>query len=228
MQLSEGRGKIVSKTRMGPLRNSDGSAEWEAGQPPHKLRLICSVNGPLEVKTRDELPQDASLELVYRRNTGVPMIRERFIQDKLHTCLLAQLRRDLMPRSLIQVVLQLLEGEIALEAEVSEGINVMTMALMDAGIPMSGIVSAVSYGVTKQDEIVPLLGNTNYKIEDFESLHAVAYKNEQIQTSKIVMCESTGQFSKEIFKNMLIRAQKDTSDVAHIMRKTTEIGHTRT
>lgn len=212
---------------MGPLRNSDGSAEWEAGGAPHALRLVCSVNGPLEVKIRDELPQDASLELVYRRNTGVPMIREQLIQEKLHTCLLAQLRRDLMPRSLVQVVVQLLEGDIALEAEVSEGVNVMTMALVDAGIPMSGIVSAVSYGATKDDEIIPLVGSLKYKLEEFESLHAVAFKFADSETPKVVMCESAGQFTKDILKTMLLRAQKDTAILADTMRATIEKGRSK-
>lgn len=214
----------------GPLLNSDGSAEWHEGTSPHEIKMITAVNGPLEVKLRDELPQQASVELVYRPNSGVPMIRERLIQDKLHTALVAAVRRDLLPRSLIQVVVQLVDAwhdektwivdslqDPSFFAELSTGINSMSLAVLNCGIPCRGVVAAASYAYTSTGDLTPVFElNKNEKIK---SLHAIAYLFEGSEEPKVVVCESLGEFNQEELLKALDRARNDTHASVETMRE---------
>lgn len=49
------------------LNQADGSAVWTQDQ----TKVICSVTGPVEVKTRDEIPNAATLDLVVRPAVGL-------------------------------------------------------------------------------------------------------------------------------------------------------------
>lgn len=49
------------------LDQVDGSAVWAQDQ----TKVICSVTGPVEVKSRDELPNAATLDLVVRPSVGL-------------------------------------------------------------------------------------------------------------------------------------------------------------
>lgn len=214
----------------GPLLNSDGSAEWNEGTSPHEIKVIAAVNGPLEVKIRDELPQQASVELVYRPNSGVPMIRERLIQDKLHTALIAAVRRDLLPRSLIQVVVQLVDAwhdektwvvdslqDPSLFAEISTGINSMSLAVLNCGIPCRGVVAAASYAYTSAGSLIPVCDLT--RSDKIKSLHAVAYLFEGSEDPRVVVCESLGEFNQSELLETLDRAREDTQANVETMRE---------
>lgn len=200
----------------GPLKNSDGSAEWECGRSPQAVRVVCAVNGPIEVKLRDELPQDAAVELVYRRNVGLPMIREQLIQDRISTALLAVVRRDLMPRRLVQVVVQLLEAweqpeGLALVAEISEAINCMSVALARSGVPLKGLLAARSYYIDANKSVWP---STVPPTADILSTHAVAFTYINGAVGDLVMVESSGSFSKGELLDMLKTAHTDCNAVA--------------
>lgn len=212
---------------MGPLLNSAGSAEWAAGEASQTVRLVCSVNGPLEVKYRDELPQHAALEVVYRRNHGIPMVRERYIQDKLHAALLAIVRRDLHPRSLIQIVVQALETchdeEQSLFAEISESVNAACLALVDAGIPCSGLLAALSYQVLDNGSVLPLLSPPQRTARGTQppkvaSRHAVAFRFAQDEEPRLVLLESVGAVDDAALLELLARAQTDAGAVVEQLR----------
>lgn len=49
------------------LTQVDGSAQWTQDS----TKVICSVTGPVEVKTRDEIPTAATLDLVIRPAVGL-------------------------------------------------------------------------------------------------------------------------------------------------------------
>lgn len=214
----------------GPLLNSAGSAEWEKGATPNAIKLVCSVNGPLEVKYRDELPQHASLEVVYRRNTGIPMIRERYVQDKLHSALLSIIRREFYPRSLIQIAVQVLDTchdvDDSFYAEISEGINTACLAVIDAGVACSGLVSGVSYCILKNGSVVPILtaaGERKLQANDeIKSKHAVAFKHVANEPAKLVLLESSGEATDDEIIQLLEQAETDTQAVADEMRSRIE------
>ena len=53
--------------QLNPLRGTDGSASFATGG----ISILASVNGPLEVQRRDELPDEAAIEVILRPAAGV-------------------------------------------------------------------------------------------------------------------------------------------------------------
>ena len=58
---------MLTGTRLLPLRRADGSATHSA----HGFSVIAAVNGPVEVQRRDELPEEATVDVVVRPAAGV-------------------------------------------------------------------------------------------------------------------------------------------------------------
>ena len=56
---------------LGDLDRADGSATYTA----NGYQIICAVNGPVEVQRRDELPEEAAIEVNVRPAAGVGGIR---------------------------------------------------------------------------------------------------------------------------------------------------------
>ncbi len=57
----------MANTTLSPLHRADGSAEWsKAG-----YSVIAAVNGPIEVQRRDELPEEAAVDVAVRPAAGV-------------------------------------------------------------------------------------------------------------------------------------------------------------
>ena len=50
-----------------PLTRADGSASFSS----HGYSVIGAVNGPVEVQRRDELPEEAAVDVVVRPAAGV-------------------------------------------------------------------------------------------------------------------------------------------------------------
>ena len=50
-----------------PLRNADGSASYSC----NGYSVLAGVNGPIEVQRRDELPEEAAIDVVIRPASGV-------------------------------------------------------------------------------------------------------------------------------------------------------------
>jgi exosome complex component RRP46 len=50
-----------------PLHRADGSATYSA----NGYTVLGAVNGPIEVQRRDELPEEAAIEIIVRPASGV-------------------------------------------------------------------------------------------------------------------------------------------------------------
>lgn len=57
----------VPATTLAPLNRSDGSAAYSY----NGFSIIGGVNGPVEVQRRDELPEEAAIDVVVRPIAGV-------------------------------------------------------------------------------------------------------------------------------------------------------------
>lgn len=200
---------------MAVLRNSDGSSEWRVEtETLPDIRLISSVNGPLEVKYRDELPTQASVELIIRPATGLPTFREVWLQDRVFKCIDAIMLRDAIPRSLVQVVIQVLEGR-DLWRELSGCINVLSLALVSAGIPLKALVAAVTVWT---DDVHA----SERPFQDAQAQHTIAFKfsngpDELVQ--ELTFCESNGSFSWQILRKAIELAESLTNSIYRSMRE---------
>lgn len=57
----------MSSVSLNPLHRADGSATYSF----NGFTIICGVNGPIEVQRRDELPEEAVIDVIVRPATGV-------------------------------------------------------------------------------------------------------------------------------------------------------------
>ncbi|KAF1982435.1 hypothetical protein K402DRAFT_424543 [Aulographum hederae CBS 113979] len=88
---------------LGPLC-SDGSATYTS---PEGYTITGAVNGPIEVQRRDELPEEATIEVNIRPANGVGTTRERHLESLLHSTLRSIILTHTFPRTLIQLTLQI-------------------------------------------------------------------------------------------------------------------------
>jgi exosome complex component RRP46 len=188
------------------LQKVDGSASWKQGL----AKVICSVSGPMEVKPRGELPVEATLELVVRPVTGLSSTREALLEDRLHGVLSSIILKNLYPRSLIQMVVQILEpgeGEQNNVLELAAGINSAVVALIDAAIPLHGLIASTAIAISKSNEFI--IWPSPEELNEAKSTHCVAYEIIDNQVTRLLLCESTGLFTKEQLMQCLNSAQPE-------------------
>ena len=106
-----------------PLSRADGSASFTS----NGYSVIAAVNGPIEVQRRDELPEEAAIDVAIRPAAGVGGkdrccsnynsssilliyvigVRERHLESILQSTLRHVMLVSAHPRTLIQVTLQI-------------------------------------------------------------------------------------------------------------------------
>ncbi|CAI2193756.1 19449_t:CDS:2, partial [Funneliformis geosporum] len=147
------------------LLSRDGSARFNFGNSS----VLCSINGPAEVKLRDEKLDKATIDVLVKPLVGTTA--------------------GLHPRTQIQIVSQVMMDDGSI---VAAAINATTIALINAGIPMKDLVAAVSCVVNKDDKI--LLDPTAQEMENAKSIHTFAFDR---TSSTLLFCESLGLFTEE-------------------------------
>ena len=111
---------MATKVQVGTLQGADGSATFST----NGIAVIASINGPLEVQRRDEIPEEAAIEVTIRPAAGVGGIwtlyiemywlthsvgvRERHFESIIHKLLHHIIKVEMHPRTLIQVTLQII------------------------------------------------------------------------------------------------------------------------
>ncbi|GAO47148.1 ribosomal protein S5 domain 2-like protein [Saitoella complicata NRRL Y-17804] len=193
------------------LHRADGSSTWSHGP----TKLLCSVNGPMEVRLRDEQVDKATIEVIVRPAVGAPGTHEKSLERKLLSAISPIIRAQLHPRTHIQITIQIISAPPSPDGSVhvlAAGINAACMALMDAGIPMSSTISAVAIGVDEQTGAISRIEDVN----SARSTHVICYENVHKQ---LVLCESLGDFSDEEFFGCLEAAREGCEEVYERMRE---------
>lgn len=225
-----------SNTTLSTLHNADGSSTVST----HNYTVTASVNGPIEVQRRDELPEEAALEINIRPSSGVHSPREAHLETLIHSTLRSVILVDRFPRTLIQVTLQVL-------AEPEEGrrwkylprdtgglmvlpalLQAALMAVMDTGLPLE-----TSY------RSVLVAGMVKPSVPESVSLDEIEEKGDQVvdvtflspsaeydltrmlslhvfsytTDGKLLFCESEGSFGFETWEKSREVAEK-ACDVA--------------
>ncbi len=84
------------------LYKTDGSATFSQ----NGYTIIGAVNGPIEVQRRDELPEEAAIDVIVRPAAGVGSTREKHLESIIEKTLRQIVLINQFPRTLIQVTLQ--------------------------------------------------------------------------------------------------------------------------
>lgn len=145
------------------LIRAHGSARWSQGD----TIVLAAVYGPKAGTKKNENPEKASIEVIWKPKTGqmgkeekeCEMILRRTIQS---ICLLT-----VNPNTTTSIILQVVNDDGAL---LPCAINAATVALVDAGIPLKHLAVAISCGLQESGSV--FLDPT--KLEE-QNMQAFAY-----------------------------------------------------
>ncbi|WPK23277.1 hypothetical protein PUMCH_000512 [Australozyma saopauloensis] len=194
---------------LGELNNVDGSARLSVGS----TKVVVSVTGPIEPKIRQELPTQASLEIIVRPSRGLSGTREKTLEDLLRLVLQAVIVRFKYPRQLIQIVVQFLASDLDKDEsssetggrfntgasymtnELSAAINCCYFALADANVALHTSFAATSIAIDENN--APVFNAELPVLKKSLSHHTVCFDIQEKKASKILLVESNGAFSEE-------------------------------
>ncbi|KAK6500172.1 exosome non-catalytic core subunit rrp46 [Arthrobotrys musiformis] len=138
---------LTPEISLNPLPQSDGSCQYTC--PTSRTTILTSVNGPLEVRPKDELPNHATIEVVVKPGIGVAGVRETRLSSIIHSTLQSLILTNHHPRTLIQIVAQIVQAEdhTSLPLLLTPLINCTILSLLIAGIPMRTVGWSVHLAV---------------------------------------------------------------------------------
>lgn len=174
-----------------PLVRADGSATFSSSL----FTVLAAVNGPVEVQRRDELPEEAAIEVNIRPSSGVGGPRERWLESVVASLLRTLLLVHMHPRTLIQITLQVtkepslkIKKAVADIALVPALANAAFLALVDGALPLERTMIAGLGVVSREGTMV--IDPTEKELVGCRSIHAVAYDAQ----GDILLNESAGRF----------------------------------
>ncbi|KAI0486441.1 hypothetical protein F4859DRAFT_370475 [Xylaria cf. heliscus] len=182
------------------LHKADGSATYSyAG-----YTVIGAVNGPIEAQKRDELPEEAIIDVVVRPAAGVGGTRERHLESLLQSTLRQILLVNNFPRTLIQIILQITvtpENEYVNGKLVQANVNLpilpallqtAVLSLLSASLPMTATLTSTSLAIISEDGRHQIVTNpTARQIEQSRSFHVLAFTSQ----NELILAESEGAFT---------------------------------
>ncbi|KAF7507486.1 hypothetical protein GJ744_010417 [Endocarpon pusillum] len=192
---------MAIQTSLHPLSRADGSATYAS---PNGCSVLAAVNGPVEVQRRDELPEEAHIEVNVRPYDGVGQVKERHLEVIIANTLRDVVHLEMFPRQMVQLTIQVLKvpvddkaiGRTNPQAEsylpmLPWLLNAACLALIDAAIPMrctftSTIVALMSKTSTRDH---PTIAELNAA----KSLHVLTFSSKD----EVLLAESEGRFSMD-------------------------------
>ncbi|KAK6843551.1 exosome non-catalytic core subunit RRP46 [Apiospora arundinis] len=210
---------MATTTTSGPeallshLHSADGSATFSyAG-----YTIVGAVNGPIEAQRRDELPEEALVDVVVRPAAGVGGTRERHLEGLLQSTLRQIILVTNFPRSLIQVTLQVTvapENEYVNTKVVQANTNLpilpaliqtAILTLMSAAIPLTATLTSVVIAATAEDGSTrEIINPTAREVEKSRSLHVFAFTSH----GDLILTQSEGEFTMKEWEDILASAQR--------------------
>ncbi|ORZ10857.1 ribosomal protein S5 domain 2-type protein [Absidia repens] len=170
------------------LNRADGSAKFSFGE----TSVMVSVCGPMDVSLRDEKLDEATVEVVVRPATGYAQTNEKLMESTLRTTFEPIILSGMMPRTLIEIVVQIEKDDGSV---LSAAINGIALALLDAGLPMKYLPSSVTCAVDKATDDI-IVDPTSKELENTSSCHTFAFDGTSTKPH-ILLSNSIGQFSEQ-------------------------------
>ncbi|TGO11598.1 hypothetical protein BTUL_0106g00370 [Botrytis tulipae] len=190
---------IEPSTILSPLHRVDGSASFSQ----NGYTIIGAVNGPIEVQRRDELPEEAAIDVIVRPAAGVGGTRERHLEAILQSSLRQIILIHNFPRTLIQVTLQITstpENDTAWSKLVQASSNLpllpallqtSVLTLLSASIPLSMTMTSVLLALKNTEKGTTIIENlTPLDCQDAASVHVLAFTSH----GELLVAESEGSF----------------------------------
>ncbi|KAF2466067.1 uncharacterized protein BDR25DRAFT_269156 [Lindgomyces ingoldianus] len=194
---------MAPEAHLSHLHRADGSATYTH----NGYSVIGAVNGPIEVQRRDEMPEEATLEIHVRPAAGIGSPKERHLETLLHNTLRSIILTRSIPRTLVQITLQvrsLPEGGTVTDVNTSLALlphllQTALLTLLSASIPLSTTLTSVLVAIPASKSskpIAPLLAPTAddlLRARPIRSTHVFAFSGNR----KLLLNESHGVFTYE-------------------------------
>ncbi|KAH0607650.1 uncharacterized protein H6S33_002684 [Morchella sextelata] len=192
---------VISNTAsIGFLPRADGSGSFVSG----RTSIIASVTGPMEVRIRDELPQKSHVEVIVRPAIGVTSTREKYLEARLLSALKPLILRSNHPRTLIQIVVQVVqtagtdENASTTLLLLAPAMNAAVLALLDAAVPLKSVLAATTVAFMKGSGGVVVEPGLD-ELKNSSSTHVLAFTS----TGQLGFVESDGEFEYEDFERVV-------------------------
>ncbi len=161
-------------TEAAPLHRADGSARFSHD----KTAVLAAVYGPCEVKRSRERIDSAALDVIVRPAAGLPGAAEREMEQLLSATLQHAILISAHPRTAISIVIQVCRDDGSLLSAV---INAACVALVQAGVPLCGMLAGCCIAVLPSGEA--LLDPTAEEQREADSVSTYAYLIRQPEPS---------------------------------------------
>ncbi len=200
------------------LKRADGSCYLEMG----KNKVVAAVYGPREVHPRHL--QDPSKAIIrYRYNMAPFSVEERKrpgpdrrsieISKVSKEAFEAVIMKELFPRSAIDIFVEVLQADAGSRTAC---LNAASVALVDAGVPMKGMITSVA--VAKVDGVLvldPMKEEDNFGEADMP--FAFLIRNGKIES--IALLQMDGCMTKDEIKEALKLAKKGAMEIYKMQRE---------
>ncbi|SLM41014.1 Ribosomal protein S5 domain 2-type fold [Lasallia pustulata] len=186
------------------LQRADGSASYSW----NGYSVIGAVNGPIEVQRRDELPEEAAIEVVVRPAAGVGGVRERHLESIIQSTLRHIILVQNHPRTLIQVTLQVTatppnDSAFGRLPQAASNLPILPallqttiLALLSTSLPLSMTLSSTIVAVTSTKNIIQ--DPFPQQLRKAASVHVLAFSSQR----DLLVAESEGVFDVDIWERV--------------------------
>ncbi len=206
------------KIEAGVLKRADGSCYLEMG----KNKIIAAVYGPREVHPR-HLQDPSKAVIRYRYNMAPFSVEERKkpgpdrrsveISKVSREALEPVIMKELFPRSGIDVFVEVLQADAGTRTAC---LNAASVALIDAGVAMRGMITAVAVAkVDGQLVLDPMKEEDNYGEADVPI--AFLIRNGRIEA--IALLQMDGRLTLEETRRAIELAKKGVMQIYKLQRE---------
>ncbi|MEM0215647.1 MAG: exosome complex exonuclease Rrp41 [Archaeoglobaceae archaeon] len=206
------------KIEVDVLKRADGSCYIEMG----KNKVVAAVYGPREAFPRHI--QDPSRVVVrYRYNMAPFSVEERKrpgpdrrsieISKVSKEAFEAVIMKELFPRSVVDIFVEVLQADAGSRTAC---INAASVALVDAGIPMKGMLTSVA--VAKVDGVLvldPMKEEDNFGEADMP--FAFLIRGGKIES--IALLQMDGRMTRDEIKEAIKLAKKGAMEIYNLQRE---------
>lgn len=200
------------------LKRADGSCYLEMG----KNKVIAAVYGPREVHPRHL--QDPSKAVVrYRYNMASFSVEERKrpgpdrrsieISKVSKEAFEAVIMKELFPRSAIDIFVEVLQADAGSRTAC---LNAASVALVDAGVPMKGIITSVAVGKADGQLVLdPMKEEDNFGEADMP--FAFLIRNGRIES--IALLQMDGSMTKNEIRQAIELAKRGALKIYEMQKE---------
>ena len=192
------------------LSQPDGSACFCQGD----TTILAAVYGPTEIRIAREQADRATVEVTFKRKSGLPGCVDKHQEKLLEAACRSQIMSSLHPRSAISIILQEMQ---AMGSVVACCINAACLALLDAAVPLRALFAAVSCVVLPDGQVI--LDPDNKQEREVQAHMTFVFES---QGHSVISSRSVGTVTSAQYQTCLLACQEASQQIFQFFRQATE------